>query len=413
MTKNISISINKLVSLLTLLLFTVNPIGIYFHIQNIIIIFYVIICAFLMFLAKSHRVRTQNSIILYLWIFYVFIATLSTLLFKRLSYTDLSGIYLAIIFTMIVYVLTRFWDPIYFWKMFRNLIMIIAVISLFGELLRFNPFLFIKQGTQFAVVNQDASGAISALFEFRHYYALYLVSALICLWEYPFNKFINNFWANGILLINLVLTYTRNAWIAFIVILIVWMLKSRSKTISLNFIIYMGFTVVIIAILFMIFQKLFISLTDIVNSRILEIVANKDTYGGVTGVRGYTAQYGVKYIFDNWQQYLLIGGGNGFALEWLQFNPFGLMTRWTNAIDVQYVTTFMNTGILGIVTLFVIYFLNIRKFVKSRSKIVIVFSLIVINFGIMTSFFDVIPFNVSPFLFWIICICGIDTVQNN
>ena len=40
----------------------------------------------------------------------------------------------------------------------------------------------------------------------------------------------------------------------------------------------------------------------------------------------------------------------------------------------------------------------------------ITITLIVISMSIMLFFFDVIPFNNSPFVFWIICICELNTI---
>lgn len=410
---NNKLNVKFLTSWLILFFFILIPISTYFHLQPVVVSIYILLSLiFCLFKNKiNFHLDFKSNYVFYLWIIYILISILSTIVFKRFSTNDLSGIYAEISFTFIIFILTRFWDPIYFLKIFRNLLIFLSVIAILGEILRIDPFSALKQGTQFTSIDTTTNGAISTIFEYRHYYALFLISAMICLWEFPIKSKIIGFFCNLILFVNIILTNTRNAWLAFIIVLIIWLMKERPFRISQTRIIYSFIIIIILILLFALFSNVVTDLLSVVNSRIMDLIDSQDKYGGATGVRGYTLQYGTKYILDNWQKYLLIGGGNGFALEWLFYNPFGLTTSWRNAVDVQYVTTFMNTGILGLITLLGILLKNVEYFIKSNTPEGKTFTLIILGMGIMISFFDVIPFNNSPFVFWIICLCGLNTIS--
>lgn len=410
MVTNITLKTNHLASFLILLFFILTPLGIYTHTQNYIIGIYILISLLFLLFGKNNNEYIHNNIIVFLWLAYVFVSVLSTVIYKRFGTNDLSGIYAEISFTFIICILTKYWDPIYFLKIFKDTILILAFIAIIGVMIRRDPFGFLKQGTPFVSIDATTNGAISTIFEFRHYYALFLVASIICLWNFPIKNMAINFICHIILLVNLILTNTRDAWIAFVLVLILYLFKKKKISITKNKILG-GFIVLIaLIVMFVLFSKFINNLFEMISSRIQEISGSQNNYGGVAGVRGYTLVNGPKYILDNRTKYLMIGGGNGFAAEWLWYHPFGLLTRWTAAIDVQYVTTFMNSGILGLALLCTILLINIKSYLMSNTPEGITVTLIVISMSIMFFFFDVIPFNNSPFVFWIICICELNTI---
>lgn len=412
MVTNITLRTSHLASFLILLFFILTPLGIYTHTQNYIISIYILISLSFLLFGKNNNEYSHNNIIVYLWLAYVFVSVLSTVVYKRFGTNDLSGIYAEISFTFIICILTKYWNSIYFLKIFKDALLILAFIAIIGVMIRRDPFVFLKQGTSFVSIDVTTNGAISTIFEFRHYYALFLVAAIICLWNFPFKNMAINFICHIILLVNLILTNTRDAWIAFILVLILFLFKRKKISITKNKIIGSFVVLVALIVIFILFSKFINNLFGMIGSRIQEVSGSQNNYGGVAGVRGYTLVNGPKYILDNWTKYLLIGGGNGFAAEWLWYHPFGLLTRWVAAIDVQYVTTFMNSGILGLVLLCTILLINIKKYLMSSTPEGITITLIVISMTIMFFFFDVIPCNNSPLVFWIICICELNTITS-
>lgn len=406
--------VNKknIVSFITLLFFISVPIGIYLNVEQGVIYAF-LTCSIVVLALNVRNIKLsfdyKKSSILILWFSYILISILSTIFFSRYTVKDISGIIVEILFTVILFILTRFWNAKYFLIIFRNFIILLAIITIFGEIFRFDPFELLKKGTQFTSI--DANGAVSTIFEFRHYYGAFLIAALIIIWEFPFKNGCKNFIYNLILLINLILTNTRNAWVAFIIVFILWILKENKFRISKHSTYKIMLIVLILIAFFLLFSNILEHLINVIDFRIMDLVTSQNKYGGATGVRGYTIENGTKYIIENWQKYLLIGGGNGFALDWFSHNPYGLVVPWSAAIDVQYVTTFMNTGILGLMCIFFILFINFKNFVNSSTRIGKSFSLMLIALSIMMAFFDVIPFDNSPFVFWIICICGMNTIS--
>ena len=107
MVTNITLKTNHLVSFLILLFFILTPLGIYTHTQNYIVGIYIIISLIFLLFGKNNNEYIHNNIIVYLWLAYVFVSVLSTIIYKRFGTNDLSGIYAEISFTFIICILTR------------------------------------------------------------------------------------------------------------------------------------------------------------------------------------------------------------------------------------------------------------------------------------------------------------------
>ncbi|MCR5052715.1 hypothetical protein MK549_06565 [Streptococcus gallolyticus subsp. gallolyticus] len=256
----------------------------------------------------------------------------------------------------------------------------------------FDFFSTLKTGTSYTTVDV-ATGGIASIFEFRHYYALYISIALLTQIRFPFaNKLLNGL-SLLLLVANIFLTSTRTIWFALA------MLYFWSKRRRMRFVVSKNKVIFIFVLLFSVL--LVFPNTDIfkqVWSRILQIF---DSSQDVGGVRIYTLTEGTSYIFQNWQQYLLLGGGTGFSMEWLRQNPYGY---WVNAIDNQYVTIFMNFGAIGLLIFIVPILMNLYRRLKnidwlySSSMFLLLFSMF---------FFEIIGSTSSVFVLFIIVLFAI------
>lgn len=151
---------------------------------------------------------------------------------------------------------------------------------------------------------------------------------------------------------------------------------------------------------------LFDGVVDTLVSRFSEIFTSELDFGGV---RGYTLINGISYMFLKAPWLLVLGGGGGFALQWLRENPF---YYWSAAIDNQYVTTFMDYGFLGFSILFALMY-NVSKIIflgfKEGSRVV--FALCFFTIGVSMLFFEIFGTTSSILVLWTICLCNIENVN--
>ena len=257
----------------------------------------------------------------------------------------------------------------------------------------------------YSSVDAESGGGISTLFEYRHYYGLYLVAALFIQILYPFKKSYMNFIAYGLLGLNIVATYTRSVWIVLCICWLFWLCKFHSTKITnktMRRTIFGGLALAVIFLLFSVFffDKILAMLSNI--SFRMDVFDTSDKYFG--GVRLYVLREGFSYIVDNWKEYFLLGGGTGFAMEWLKAHPFGQWGEWSSSIDVQYVTSFMDAGIVGLTILICIVKRIIASFFKAKSSYIIVVSYILVYLVFIIFFYDIFGTVTSAFPLWCICI---------
>lgn len=398
---------SRIASILLIALFIFTPVSMYYNVElALVILFFLISIPFWLFLIMKQNGFRYHEII-FLWLFYIIISFISTAIFQLTTPDSFRGIFYEVMLFLSIYPIADCCDKEYFFLFFRNIILLLAIVSLFSQLTHWDPFYNMRSRAMLTGIDLTSGGGISSLFEYRHYYAMFLVSSIIITWIKPVKNLFLDVLINLILIVNLLLTYTRNAWIAFIVLLILFFIKKLPNfDYKFNIRSYLAFilSIVLIICLFLFFHNNVIEMFSNIENRFNQVLVDSHQYGGASGVRGYVINNGVKYFLQNWKKYILIGGGNGFALQWLQHNPYGITITWTAAIDVQYVTTLMNVGLLGLSALIGILYLNVKEFFVNSNKNIILSSIFVV-FAIMFWFFDVIPFMSSVFVFWTICIC--------
>lgn len=401
-----SISKSKLSSVILILFFVLTPISIYYNLELILSLSLLII-SLPFWIVKNNKKVNPDRRLLTLWLIFILISCLSTLIFQHSNSENYRGILYEVILFISIYPISLTCDTKYFFITFRNVILILGIFGIISQITHWDPFYGMRSRALLTEIDTTSGGGISSLFEYRHYYATFLVFSIIITCFFPIRNVLGNVLANVVLIMNLLLTYTRNAWIAFIILAIVFIAQNHSKIkleISFrglySFLILIILLIIILGVFWNNIQPVLIN----VGNRFNQVVIDSNQYGGASGVRGYVINEGISYFLSNWKRYLLIGGGNGFALQWLRNNPYGLTIHWNAAIDVQYVTTIMNSGILGLYCLLRFLYLNSKKLFKkdilNRNM-----GFIFIGFFIMFWFYDVIPFMSSIFVFWNICVC--------
>lgn len=403
----VTFNIRKLYSLLLVIFVVIPDVSSYFSKNGLATIGFIILSGILFLIGiKRNLVHIHFNFISKCVVAYIVLLTMSTLLNLRLvsgiPNQGMTGIFCDVSYLFIAYALTSVADEDDFITYLRDFIVILAIISLFGFLIGKRLFSFLKAGTLFDV---DDGGSLSAIFEYRHFYGVFLIFAAVSLLFKPYKNSFFNYFSFIVLTANIILTLTRNIWIAFVVVIIIYAITNFRIKIKKRHVVNLLIGISVLLLFCICLWPWLSTMYSKFSMRISEVFDQQNKYGGISGVRGYVTYYGTKYIFDNWRKYLLIGGGQGLAIKWLVDHPYGQWHEWSNAIDVQYVSTFMNSGLIGFILLFAVIVKTIKEFIKGNSKII---SLALIGLFIAILFFDVISMPISVFALMNVLLCFLD-----
>lgn len=372
----------------------------YFGKEQLIILLYTLISSIL-FLFKPIEICEYylKSKIPFLFILCTLSLGVSTLIFSRFNSI---GNYLsqcALLFDVLT--LVYFGDVKNVLRILSSLSIILSYISLVGYILNIDIFGFIKANSNYLSIDSSIGGGISTIFEFRHYYAVFLILAI--LYTLYFHR--DNIISISVLIINLLLTYTRNSWIVciFCIFLLAWRGRKNKIQIKKNWFILMILMILTAVIFCFVFQKSLLQIFNNITSR-LHLIFENETTDDILGARGYSLQFGIGYIIQH-PIYWILGGGNQFAMQWLKSNPY---YYWTSAIDNQFVTTFMNQGFIGICLFFKIIIEVWKVFKQHSSKMVQMISLSTISLFMSMMFFEVIGIYKSIFILFLLLICSLN-----
>lgn len=374
-------------------------IGAYYQINFYIIAIYAI-ASVPLFLTNAHAVfaKIKNNSLIRMWIIYIFVSFLSTFINGKLFFRNTTFINFSFIFIGISIAAST--DRITFYRIFTKFITVLSTVVLITQIIHVDLFGLIKSGTVYYSVDTRIGGGVSSLFEYRHYYGVMLSCAFFINLFYGYEK--RKFLTGCILFINIILTYTRNIWLALLFGIIIYFVKEKKHKIKSKYLLNASGILVCVLFIGALFPELWLPILENIVNRFIQAQVSLSTYS-YGGVRGYVIIRGTQHIFGNWKRYLIFGGGDGFAMDWLKSNPYGY--GWTDAIDVQYITVLMNTGIVGIAVIIALIMKVTRRFIFSKRNSDYLTELIVIIMSISFCFFDVFGLCTSIYAFWIFIIC--------
>lgn len=394
-----TISLKKIAATLLVGFILLIAVGAYLEQNEIIVLSYLIIST-LVFLVPFSLNRRDAIYINYkkiskAWVAFLILSVVTTVIHGR--WNNMHTVFIEITFFYIALLLTACTDLKLFLKYFRNLIVLLSFLGIITFFFDIDFFSGIKNSTGYLTVDTAVGGGISSVFEFRHYYGAFLVCTLITLLEYNYSNRIFQFISFCCVLVNIALTFTINTWISCIIVLLFYLYKKSEYKITqkaiIQFIEIVALIILFGVVFYNIWQTLFINLW----SRFLNAIASIDE----NTVRVYTFTNGIEYILHVKKEYFWIGGGCGTAIEWLIQNPAGQWKQWNSAIDMQYVTIFMDNGLIGVVLILSIFVKAIKKYISKNNYFYLVF----LMFFIIMMFFEIIGTSTSIFAFWCICIC--------
>ena len=396
---------------LILLFFLLITVGAYVKIKTIVVIIYSAVCVipFLLVFKKAVRELFTSPLML-MWLTYCLIGLLSTIFIEKEK--DMYILISQATFTFILFTLTRYVKLEDFFKIYRIFVLVLVLIAFFQAATGILVFNFMKEGTQF--IAEDRTHGILSIFEYRHYFGCYILLAFFSLFFYPAKHLWINLLYGAIFIVAAVMTYTRSIWIAFVfgmLLLVIFALvqlarknksggRDRKKIGKANWIVLGVFVAALIVLAVVFREKIAVIVARMVR-RVTILNPNESSWYN----RIYTMVNGPKYMFEH--PYLLpIGGGYGSALKWLQQAEGA---QFTGAVDCQYVTTFMETGILGLVTFLAMIVYALVRFFRSKEKSEQLFSLQYLMMAVAMVFFDVVVVNSSVYALWVFVLVSLCT----
>ncbi|WP_249566767.1 O-antigen ligase family protein [Loigolactobacillus coryniformis] len=241
-----------------------------------------------------------------------------------------------------------------------------------------------------------ASYRLTLLFYHPIYYSVILVVGLFCIVYFPFRNKLVQVVSLLLVLLNLILTQSRTGWVVVGLCGLLYLIKHHHIQFTKKKLaaIYELLTLLLvgIGIFLLVRPEIVSSLVSIVKVR-FDQAAN----GSATDVR-FANFIVVKNIISDLSnlQITIFGGGNMYAISYLQNNPtFGY---WNSAIDNSFLTVLLNYGIIGLFLLVIFIFQVIHVFFTKLSPERELSVLIVISIFIASFFFDIIGDNIIYYL---------------
>ena len=262
-----------------------------------------------------------------------------------------------------------------FFSLYRDFMLLCSAFGLVEYVLKIQPYKrFITSASwrnNFENYGDISLNTYRMMLIFNHpiHYGVLLMCGIIALYYIPYkNKYIN-YIAYALMLFNVILTQARTSWILLVLFFILVYTKKTVK--NRNFrpipLKKLGYLILIItALLFVIYLiavlPIFEGIRDIINKRLVENDSKNPLGARITNfsiVGQIKDRYGILFF--------LFGGGNGFAISYLHDHP--TLNGWISAIDNQFLTVFIDFGIVGLTLFLSLLFVSVYKFYKNAASI--------------------------------------------
>lgn len=299
-------------------------------------------------------------------------------------------------------------DGIRFFVLVRNFLLLCCMLG-FVELI-FKVQIYKPLITNpFAINNFNTYGDVkSSIYTYRTtlffyhpiFYSVLLSACFAIILYKPFkSKFINSC-SLIFVLAALICTQSRSGWMGCIVVLVLHFIDhnkerfTNKKVMDALKIALLSFSIGLIIIV--VAPQAVANLIEIVSNRLSQVRS-----GNAFGARLANLNLVNIFVDNNGVFSLLIGGGRNFGSHLLASNT--QIDGWSNAIDNQYITIFLDYGILG-VYLFVTFYIKVfLLFLRSMKTEVKIACCIIVTIAFESLFFEYFNNN-TVLYFFMICI---------
>ena len=325
--------------------------------SQIIILSSWILLGIISLITTSNKVylKEKNNI-LKLWVIFIIFGLFTTTLSKLFSLFSNTSIvsYIEVFIipgAITLYVASKCGYK-YFFKIFEYFMLLCCILGIYEFITKnqFYKFLIISENAQYNFLNYGSvlnpNYRLTLFFYHPIYYSIFLDIFIIGLIFIPLKNKLLQFLGLVLGIINLILTQSRTGWIALIIIGFIYIVSRRKIRITKKNLFGMIALLLLGTIIVLVIKasspEFFNYLGEIINTRISEV--NQDTLSKGSGARLENLQL-IKFMPNVY--YDIFGGGYGYSNYLLFQHPAS--GGWTKAIDNQYLTNFLNFGLIGIV----------------------------------------------------------------
>ncbi|BCJ97362.1 O-antigen ligase family protein [Anaerocolumna chitinilytica] len=239
----------------------------------------------------------------------------------------------------------------------------------------------------------------------------FLVITLILIIVYPLKKYSYQIILVSIILVAIVLTQSRSAWLATAISLLAYFVRFHKNKINKKYLIYTC-----------VFIGLIVTGTRIFNHNLFFVIWSfiyNRLNGSFEAGEGHIVRIEIILnAVDYWKENIfsfIFGNGKNYGLLFMKNNPihkFGTFT-WDSAVDNQYITLIFETGIIGLLFIINIILINVKRFVRANKedKEGIAVSLCLIGNSVCLFFFEGFNYPVLVLVFLIMIFIGDDNAR--
>lgn len=280
----------------------------------------------------------------------------------------------------------------------KILTLILSIFGLFEGFFKINPTLiFLRDTTQNQLIHL---GRVMSIFGHPNIYGCFLSVSLFYIINKPFKYVLIQTISIILVIINVLLTQSRAACLAIVIVAIVILTKKtilsiksgKTKTINLSKLFLYFFAVCIVGIVFVFFWNNIQVIIDRLLNKVQTSSIDTDDIRFDTIINYINFAKQPKNFF-----YVLFGKGIGYSMQFMNEHPVGHHGYWNVTTDNNYITLLLDVGLIGTALFIYLLFYSIKHLIKT-SKIHAI-SIIVISIEMF--FFEAFGWNALLFLYLI------------
>lgn len=337
----------------------------------------IFIALLLLFYTQDGKIsitKAYNNRFLHLYELFLIYALIITTIFMLFGFNTKTEsflniyIYRYLLFGIMIIVVASNADLDAWVTFIKILALFLSILGLFEGFFKINPTLnFLRDATQ----NQLLSlGRVMSVFGHPNIYGCFLSIALFYIIYKPFKSVILQTVSVVLVVINILLTQSRSASLAVVVVFIALMLKKivllfksgKSNTINLSKAFLYFFALCLVCIVVVFFwnnvQSIIYRILNKVQSSSVETESIR--FDTINNYIDYARQPG---NFLN----VLFGKGIGYSVQFMNEHPVGHNGYWNVTTDNNYITLLLDVGIIGTAVFIYLLLFAIKHLIKTSN----------------------------------------------
>lgn len=284
--------------------------------------------------------------------------------------------------------------------LFRNIGIVLSLIGCYEYAFKISVFYrYVLNDTKIYMINNfgTSNARVRTIFLHPIICGVYTTAFWIILLYYPLKNKYLDLSVKIVTVICLIGTQSRSSWVSFAVVTIVYILAEKNKDISISingFVRYCVTAFICVLLLMFFYDKLYEiilsvwrRLADGLNS------GNASNYNRVIMIQNGIREWSTWGIIDK-----LTGKGNGYALRYLQSHS---ILGWTTAVDNQYLSLLLNSGLIGVFMYIAMANGVFYEFIKNKNSLNRACNLIILSMFLSSFFYEMLSWEICMIIFCI------------